>query len=80
MRTTIEFNNFLFQQVRQLQAKSGKTLSETVNDLVHKALGQSKSTKFVDFSVKAKKLGTIPGLDYSNTEALLERAEGIMHK
>ena len=80
MRTTIEFNNYTFKQVKELQARTGRTLSLTVNELVEKALRQPKNGSYVDFRVKAKNLGTLPGVDYSNTHALLEMAEGESYK
>ena len=63
MRTTIELDNDIAQQVRKLVKNT--TLKQVSNDLLREALsgvigGKKGHSKF---TVKAKALGLLPGID-----------------
>ncbi len=76
MRTTILFKPVTFQKVATIKAKTGKSLSDVVNDLIEQALHARKQPNYTKFKVKTQGLGVYPHLDYSKIHDLLDYAEG----
>ena len=76
MRTTVKLDDGLLAQAKQVAARSGRTLSEVIED----ALRQVLATRATSRSRKPLKLKTVdgplgPGIDLDSSAALLDRME-----
>lgn len=76
MRTTIRLDDHLLAQAKQLAAKTDRTLTAVIEDALREVLARRNQTR-----KKAVKLptyggsGTRPGVDISNSAALLDIME-----
>jgi hypothetical protein len=77
-RTTITLNDDLLDELRREAAKDqSRTFKDLVNETLRLGLRVRRSAaKRPKFKVKAKDLGTFPGIDYNNIGELLDRIEG----
>lgn len=78
MRTTLTINDDILDQLKVEAAKEkGKPFKEVVNETLRLGLRARKENgKRPRFKVRAKNLGTFPGLNYDNIEELLDQIEG----
>lgn len=61
--------------------RSANAFKELVNKLLRVRLtSRSNAMPRKPFKVKARSLGTFPGLNYDNIEELIEQAEGPLHR
>ena len=81
MRTTLTLDDDVTAQVERAMRESGRSFKETVNDALREGLARRRgSGAIAPFVVRARELGRIPGLDYSNVGELLEVGEGPAHR
>ncbi len=65
---------------REVRA-TGKSFKTVLNETLRQALARPrKAAAIAPFVLEARELGVHPGLDYSDTESLLEVAEGPEHR
>ncbi len=78
MRTTLTINDDILLQLKLEAAKEkGKPFKEVVNETLRLGLRARQESKARPrFKVKAKDLGTFPGLNYDNIGELLDQIEG----
>ena len=61
--------------------RTGKPFREVVNEFLRIGLNARRELKASEpFKVRARELGTLPGLNYDNIGELLEQIEGPQHK
>lgn len=79
MRTTLTLEDDVAARLLELQKNTGRTFKEVTNDTLRAGLERQlavhKATR-PRFKVKARKLGSRPGLNYDNIGELLEQIEG----
>jgi len=81
IRTTVTLDDDVLLKAKQFSQKRGIPFRQALNDLVRSGLrAQSPIPARTPFKIKPKHLGVMPGLNYDNTEALLEFLEGPMHR
>ncbi|HLF56446.1 MAG TPA: ribbon-helix-helix protein, CopG family [Thermoanaerobaculia bacterium] len=81
MRTTVTLDDDVSAQLEREMRATGKSFKQALNDAVRQGLAQrTKAAAIEPFVVRARELGRIPGLDYSNVGDLLEVAEGPEHR
>ena len=81
MRTTLTLEKDVALRLKTEMRRSGRSLKETVNDLLRVGLENSRRTPQArPFRVRARPLGLKPGLDYDNIGELLEQVEGPGHR
>jgi hypothetical protein len=81
VRTTLTLDDDVAAQLEREMRDSGKSFKQAVNDALRQGLAQRRRAAAIEpFVVRARRLGTVPGLDYSNTGELLEVAEGPEHR
>lgn len=81
MRTTLTIDDDVAAKLRSKVKKSkDKSFKEVVNETLRLGLMSEKETLSKPFKVKARSLGTRPGLNYDKISELLEQTEGPMHK
>lgn len=81
MRTTVTLDDDVAAQLERAMRESGKGFKQTLNDALRDGLARRRGTaKVAPFLVRARPLGLVPGLDYSNLGELLETGEGPDHR
>jgi hypothetical protein len=81
VRTTLTIDEDLAAKINAEMRRSGKTFKQTVNDALRLGLSVQKDLKTESsFKVRARSLGTYPGLNYDNIGELLEHIEGPSHR
>ena len=79
MRTTIRLDEAILKAAKRLALESGRTLGETVEDLLREALARRRTSAPPP---RARPLpvfrgnGLQPGVDLDDTAGLLDRMEG----
>jgi len=80
VRTTLTLDEDVWAKLRGEMRKSGRPFKEEVNHFLRLGLstlrGKAPRAPFV---VRARPLGTRPGVDYDNVAELLEQIEGATH-
>lgn len=80
MRTTINLDEDLLRELKQLAASSRKTLGDVIEDALRESLAKmrSRSTRPqpTDLPISEQPLGLRPGVDLDNTASLLDVMEG----
>jgi hypothetical protein len=77
MRTTIRIDDQLLKEVKQLAARSGKSITAVIEDALRESLsrqqlsGPREPVHLVTFSGK----GLLPGVDLDDSAALLDLME-----
>ena len=81
MRTTVTLDEDVAAKLEAAMRESGKGFKQTLNEALREGFAQKrKATAVEPFVVRARPLGLVPGLDYSNVGELLEVAEGPGHR
>jgi hypothetical protein len=82
VRTTLTLDEDVARRLKAEMRRSGKPFREVVNDCLRAALSsRPRSTVGPPFLVEARDLGALrPGLTLDNVGALLEAAEGPLHR
>lgn len=84
MRTTITLDDDVAEKLRaEMRRRRTNNFKETVNDILRRGLlvqREMASAKAMPFKVRARRMGTKPGLNYDNMGELLEQLEGTGHK
>ncbi len=82
MRTTLTLDEDVAARLAEMQKRTGMSFKELVNQTLRQGLERQQTSlkKITGFKVKARPLGQIPGLQYSNIGELLEQLEGVRHR
>lgn len=81
MRTTVTLDDDVAAALEREMRESGKGFKQALNDTLRQGLARrDRAAEMPPFVVRARPLGRIPGLDYSNVGELLEVAEGPEHR
>jgi hypothetical protein len=79
MRTTVRLDDGLLRQAKQAAKERGETLTTMIEEGLRLLLANSQkrhSRKRLNLPVSRVGGGTLPGIDLSNSAALLDRMEG----
>ena len=80
MRSTLTLDDDVFTKLKAEARKTGRPFKELVNEYLRVGLSVRRRRKPLEpYVVKARALGTRPGLDYDNIGELLEHIEGPLH-
>ena len=81
IRTTVTLDEDVLERVKQESRARGASFKDTLNDLLLVALiSQENKPSRRNFKIPTFNGGYYPGLNYDSTEALLEYAEGPLHR
>jgi hypothetical protein len=81
VRTTLTIDDDVAAKLNAEMRQSGKPFKEVVNEFLRIGLNAKQELKTSSpFKIRARKLGTLPGLNYDNIGELLEQIEGPRHK
>ncbi|QQS45498.1 MAG: CopG family transcriptional regulator [Acidobacteriota bacterium] len=82
MRTTLTLDEDVAARLAEMQKRTGMSFKEIVNQTLRQGLERQQASlkKITGFKVKARPLGQVPGLQYSNIGELLEQLEGVRHR
>ena len=82
MRTTLTLDEDVARRLKAEMRRSGKPFRDVVNDCLRAALSSTpRPTRRPPFVVKTRDLGALrPGLTLDNIGALLDAAEGPLHR
>jgi hypothetical protein len=81
VRTTLTLDTDITAKLNAEVRRSGKSFKEVVNETLRVGLNARREFRSSDaFKVRARKLGTRPGLNYDNIGELLEQIEEPRHK
>ena len=80
MRTTLTLDEDVAAKLKSEARRTGRSLKETVNELLRAGLAQNRAKKDRPLRIHAKNMGVRPGLDYDRISRLLEEVEGPTHR
>ena len=80
MRTTLTLDEDVAATLKSEARRTGRSLKETVNELLRAGLAQNRAKKDRPLRIHAKHMGVRPGLDYDRISRLLEEVEGPTHR
>jgi hypothetical protein len=81
VRTTLTLEEDVAARLKREARKSGLPFKAVVNETLRRGFAATEARrKQPAYRIKPRSMGVYPGLDYSNTGALLEYAEGPGHK
>ena len=82
MRTTITLDDDVEKKLdAEVRRRKGTSFKEVVNETLRIGLLTRRELKATEpFKVKARSMGTRPGINYDNVADLLEHLEGASHK
>jgi hypothetical protein len=81
VRTTLTLDEDVARRLKAEMRRSGRPFRTVVNDCLRAALSVPARPPMEPFVVKARDLGALrPGLTLDNIGALLEAAEGPLHR
>jgi hypothetical protein len=81
VRTTLTLDDDVAALLARAMRESGKGFKQTLNETLRAGFAQRRQAARIEpFVVRARLLGLVPGLDYSNAGELLEVAEGPDHR
>lgn len=73
MRTTINIDDNLYREVKEVAARSGRTVAAVFEDAVRRGLSTTESPAANKYRVRAMGRGGLrPGIDLSSNAALAE--------
>jgi hypothetical protein len=75
-RTTITLDDDVVSRLNAEMRKTGRGLKQLVNENLRRGFDRQQTGKMPPFRVKAKDLGSYPGLNYKDVEELLDYGEG----
>lgn len=75
MRTTFTPTTDVYEQLREMAKRSGKSMSSIVNELLRKAIWNEPREMPPKYRVRAKPLGLRQGLDPERLSSLLTELE-----
>jgi hypothetical protein len=77
VRTTLTLDQDISAKLKAEVRKSGRPFKQVVNDLLRAALNARRERPPTEpFKIRARDLGSLPGLDYDDIADLLEQTEG----
>ncbi len=81
MRTTIRLDDALLRDAKTHAAQTGRTLTAVIEDALRASLqrSRSRSERSIPVFRPARHSGLQPGVDLSDSAALLDLMEGIQH-
>jgi hypothetical protein len=80
-RTTVTLDDDVVARVKRESLSRGASFRDTLNDLRRAALlGVDRKPRRRALAIKPTHMGHKPGLNYDNTESLLEYGEGDQHR
>ncbi|MBI2247724.1 MAG: hypothetical protein HYY39_07980 [Armatimonadetes bacterium] len=81
MRTTLTLDDDVAAALKAEVRRAGRPFKAVVNELLRAALHLRRRRRAVPpFTVRARSLGTRPGLDYDRTAELVEHLEGPLQR
>ena len=82
MRTTITLDDDVAEKLNaEMRRRKTNNFKETLNDVLRRGLAVRRELGGSEpFTVRARRLGSVPGLQYDNIGELLEGLEGPQHK
>jgi hypothetical protein len=80
VRTTVTLDDDVIQRVKRESRSRGASFRETLNDLLRTALNSEDRPLRRTLKIKPVHMGFRPGLNYDNTESLLQFGEGEKHR
>lgn len=82
MRTTITLDDDVEKKLdAEVRRQKGASFKEVVNETLRIGLLTRRELKATEpFKVKARSMGTMPGINYDNVTELIEHLEGVSHK
>lgn len=76
MRTTLNIQDHLLVELKQIAARSGKTLTIVIHDAIRESLSRRRATAPSDAELPVfHGTGVMPGVDLSDTASLLDVME-----
>jgi hypothetical protein len=81
VRTTVTLDDDVIDRVKRVSRSRGASFRETLNELLRTALvGLDKKSPVRTLKIKPFPMGYKPGLNYDDTESLIEYGEGEQHR
>jgi hypothetical protein len=82
MRTTITLDDDVAEKLQaEMRRRRSNNFKETLNDVLRRGLMARRELGTVKpFKVRARSMGSRPGLNYDNVGGLLEQLEGSSHR
>lgn len=81
MRTTLTLEEDVAERLKRESRRTGQPFKKVVNEYLRLGLNSASPKKRPKrFKVRARALGSRPGLDYDNIGELLEQIEGPAHR
>jgi len=76
MRTTINIDDSLYAELKGIAARTGRTLTATVNDALRDSLSRRRDEKRSPVNPRVfHGTGVLPGVDLSDSATLLDHME-----
>ncbi len=78
MRTTVNLDDHLLRQAKELAAQSHRTLTSVLEDALRETLGRTAENprpNRVELPVSDREPGTLPGVDLDSSASLLDLME-----
>ncbi len=78
MRTTVNLDDHLLRQAKELAAKTHRTLTSVLEDALRETLSRTAEEprpNHVELPVSDREPGTLPGVDLDHSAALLDLME-----
>ena len=80
IRTTVTLDEDVLERVKRESRARGSSFKDTLNDLLRSALQSGKQQSRRRLPITSHHLGCRPELNHDKIEALLELAEGPLHR
>jgi hypothetical protein len=82
MRTTLTIDDDVVERLFEAQKRLGLSFKEVVNQTLRLGLERQYASlrKVPRFKVKARQMGLLPGVNYTNVGEMLEQLEGANHR
>lgn len=76
MRTTIHIDDHLFAELKEVAARTGRTLTAVIHDAIRDSLSRHRSSERHPVNLPVfKGTGIMPGVDLNDSAALLDLME-----
>jgi len=76
IRTTLAIDEDVLKRIKEKAAREGRTLQETANDLLQKALTPPRSVKKIKLTLRGWKATAQPGVDLLDRDKLFDLMDG----